>query len=183
MIIILKIILSILFTDLFTGAVHWWEDTYGNSNWKFFGKSIVIPNLEHHEFPRKFVKGSMFNRIKLSLYFAIGIGIVLHLVGMLNPYTLFILAYASLGNECHAIAHRTDTENGKIICFLQKVGLIQSRKMHGLHHKSPYNCNYCIQTNYVNPILNHIRFWEILEKIISLFGIKPNRGNPIRNGY
>lgn len=39
------------------------------------------------------------------------------------------------------------------------------------------------EDTYVNPILNFIQFWEILEKIISLFGINPNRGNPIRNGY
>jgi hypothetical protein len=39
------------------------------------------------------------------------------------------------------------------------------------------------EDTYGNPILNLIHFWEILEKIISLFGIKPNRGNPIRNGY
>lgn len=39
------------------------------------------------------------------------------------------------------------------------------------------------EDTYVNPILNLIHFWEILEKIISLFGINPNRGNPIRNGY
>jgi hypothetical protein len=181
--ILLKLFLSILISDLITGAVHWWEDAFGNPNWKYFGKLIVVPNLEHHQYPRKFIKGTFFNRVKLSFYFAIGIGVIFYFTGLLNYYTSFTLLYASIANECHAISHRTDAENGKLICWLQKIGLIQSKRMHGLHHSAPYDCNYCVQTNYLNPILNKIKFWESLEKSISLFGIKPTRGNPIRNGY
>ena len=80
-----------------------------------------------------------------------------------------VSGYGSFGNELHAIAHRTDKENGKIVCWIQKIGLIQSRKMHGLHHTSPYEINYCVMTNYCNPILNFIGFWNKLEKLISIF--------------
>jgi hypothetical protein len=28
------------------------------------------------------------------------------------------------------------------------------------HHKSPYNFNYCILTNYLNPVLDAFNFWH-----------------------
>ena len=52
--IVMKLFLLIIVTDFLTGTVHWWEDAYGNPSWKFLGKSVVIPNLEHHQCPRKF---------------------------------------------------------------------------------------------------------------------------------
>lgn len=181
--IIVNLILLILITDLLTGSVHWWEDAYGNPDWKYLGKSVVIPNIEHHKNPRGFLKGTFFDRIKLSLIIAIVLGAILYFFNCLNWQVLFCLAYGSLANEIHAITHRTDKENGKFICALQKIGLIQSRRMHGHHHTSPYDVNYCVLTNYLNPLLNKIGFWSKIEKFVSLFGIKPTRGNLNRGGF
>lgn len=181
--IFVNIILLILITDLLTGTVHWWEDAYGNPNWKYLGKSVVIPNIEHHKTPRGFFKGNFVDRIKLSLIIAIILGIIFYFLDVINWQVIFCLAYGSLANEIHAITHRTDKENGKIICALQKIGLIQSRRMHGLHHTSPYDINYCVLTNYLNPILNKIGFWQKIETAISFFGISPTRGNLNRGGF
>lgn len=76
--IFLNIVLLILITDLLTGTVHWWEDAYGNPDWKYLGKSVVIPNIEHHKTPRGFLKGTFVDRIKLSLIIAIILGIIFH---------------------------------------------------------------------------------------------------------
>jgi len=179
----LQILGLILLTDLFTGAVHWWEDAYGNPDWKYLGKSVVLPNMEHHRHPRGFLKGTFWERIRLSFYVALGIGLICWYLNLLNWQLIFSLCYASVANEIHAIAHRTDNENGKFIVFVQKIGMIQSRKMHGLHHSSPYNINYCVLTNYLNPILNKIHFWHVLEKMISILGIRPTRENVNRGGY
>lgn len=181
--IIIEILLCIIVTDILTGTVHWWEDTYGNPDWKHFGDSIVKPNIEHHKSPRKFLKDTFFQRIKLSAGIAFSIAIILLIIGVLNWQILFCLIYASLANEIHAITHRTDKENGKLIYLIQKTGLIQSRRMHGYHHSAPFDVNYCVLTNYANPILNKIKFWTILEHTIRLFGIKSTRGDINRNGY
>lgn len=181
--ILLKILALIIVSDFATGMVHWWEDAYGNPDWKILGKSVVIPNIEHHQFPRKFLKRTFFSRIRLSLLIALFIFIFLSIFSMVSWEIIFILLYSSMANEFHAITHRSDKENGIIIYFLQRIGIIQSRKMHGLHHRSPYNINYCVLTNYLNPILNAIRFWDAIEYIISLIGIKPTRGNTNRGGY
>ncbi len=37
--ILLQFFLLILITDLLTGTVHWWEDAYGNPDWKYLGKA------------------------------------------------------------------------------------------------------------------------------------------------
>jgi len=181
--IIIKIIIIILISDLLTGTLHWLEDAYGNPDSKWLGKSVVIPNIEHHQYPRKFLKSTFFDRVKISLIMAIVIAGFLMFFDLLSWEVSLMILYSSMANEIHAMAHRTDKENGKFVCFLQKIGLIQSRKMHGIHHSSPYNVNYCVMTNYLNPILNTIKFWEFLEFLIELLGIKPARGNANRNGY
>ena len=181
--IVIKIISIILLADFIAGIIHWWEDAYGNPNWRYLGKSIVQPNLEHHQYPRKFLKNSFWSRVKISVISGVFICVILYTFSFINLIVWSGIMLASLGNEFHAMAHRTDNENGKVVVALQKIGLIQSRKMHGQHHKSPYNINYCIMTNYLNPILNTIHFWTILEKTISYFGIEPTRGSTERKGY
>ncbi len=181
--ILIQVLLCIIITDFLTGAVHWWEDTYGNPDWKLFGNSIVKPNIDHHKKPRGFLKDTLFQRIRLSAIIALGIGIIIFFLGFLNWQIIFCLTYASFANEIHAIPHRTDKENGRLICIIQKTGLIQSRRMHGFHHSAPFNVNYCVLTNYLNPLLTKINFWVVLERTIDLFGIKSTRENPNRNGY
>lgn len=175
--VIFKIFLLILLTDLITGAFHWWEDRYGNPNWKWLGEAIVIPNLEHHQSPRKFLLGSFLERTGLSIIFSTITMFVFYFFDVLTWEVRFVLIYGSMANELHAMAHRTDKENGRLITLIQKTGLIQSRGMHGYHHQAPFDCNYCILTNYLNPVLNYIKFWTWLEKVISLFGINPIKKN------
>ncbi len=181
--IVAKIIIAIFAADLLTGIVHWWEDAYGNPNWKLLGRSVIIPNLEHHRSPRAFIKGTYWTRINTSL----GLGIILialcWVFHILNFYSVFAILLAAHGNEFHRFAHQTNKENGKFITALQNVGILQSRRHHGLHHQSPYVHHYCVVTNYLNPVLELIRFWNILEFILKyLFGIKVLRNSELRNG-
>ena len=171
MFVLLKIFGLILLTDLITGTVHWWEDAYGNPNWKVLGKLVVIPNLEHHEKPRKFLKDSSWSRIRLSLIIATILLAGAYFLNVLVWEVVFVLIYASFANELHAISHRTKKENGRLIGWLQWIGLIQSKRMHGLHHTSPYNVNYCVMTCYLNPMLNKLGYWEKIERFFLLFGI------------
>ena len=179
--IVINIILCILIADLLTGAIHWFEDAYGNPNWKFGLGQVVKDNILHHSQPNKFLEGSFLERIKVSLVIAAILFSLFIVCGIMNWYIAFTLAYASLSNQIHAILHEKQTN--KIILFLQKIGLIQSKEMHDLHHNAPYDCNYCVMTNYVNPILTYIDFWNRVEKFLSLFGIKSTRGSFIRDGF
>lgn len=181
--IVLQLLLCILLTDLLTGTIHWWEDAYGNPDWKFLGAKVVKPNIEHHRRPRSFLKHGFFKRIRLSLAIAVLLGTISWLLGCLVWQVAFCLLYGAMANEIHAMAHRSKKENGKLVTFLQWTGILQSRRMHGYHHSAPFDVNYCVLTNYLNPILNRIRFWEGLEWLIGRFGISPTRGNANRGGY
>ncbi len=176
------ILSAVVAADLLTGIVHWLEDTYGNPNTKFLGigKHIVIPNLVHHIKPRELTNGNWFSRIWTSMVFLLILLLVLVSLGMANSFIYLTFAIAMWGNEIHCWSHRTPKENGKIIIFLQRCYIIQSPKQHAKHHFSPYASNFCAITPYVNPILEVIHFWRILEWILRIVGIKSRRGTEVR---
>lgn len=173
----------ILCADFLSGIFHWWEDTYGNPNWPILGKHVVQPNLLHHHEPRAFLKGSYWQRNNTSIITGIILIGLPFLFGWFSLFYAACIAIASQSNEIHRKSHQTDKENGRLISFLQRTGLLQSRRHHGLHHQSPYHKNYCIITNYLNPVLECIRFFPILEWILATFFlINPLRASTMRGG-
>jgi ubiquitin-conjugating enzyme E2 variant len=56
---------------------------------------------------------------------------------------------------------------------LQLLGVLQSPEQHAKHHAQPFDRNYCVMTDATNPILQAIRFWQGLEFIVALFGVRP----------
>lgn len=181
MILILQLIAVILICDFISGIGHWLEDAYGNPNWKYLGESIIKPNLEHHQTPRSFLKRTYFYRNGQTILLAYFVTTFIYLTGWGNWQVVFGLLLLSQVNEFHAISHRANKENPLLVRWLQKIGLIQSRRHHGWHHKAPYDCRYCILTAYLNPVLDKLRFWKGLELFLSFFAIKPLRGTAARN--
>jgi ubiquitin-conjugating enzyme E2 variant len=59
-------------------------------------------------------------------------------------------------NEMHKWTHRTKAENGRLLTWLQQVGLLQPPVHHVLHHSDPKNTHYCVLTNYLNPLISLI---------------------------
>lgn len=179
---ILFFVEALLLADLLTGLVHWLEDTYGNPNTQFMGigKHIVIPNLVHHIRPRELTQGTWFSRVWTSAVFLLILLFLLWVFNCDSPMVYMVFAIAVWGNEVHCWSHRSPKENGKLITFLQKSYIIQSPKQHGKHHFSPYASHFCALTPYLNPILEMIYFWRILEFALKLIGIKPFRGTTHR---
>ena len=89
------------------------------------------------------------------------------LSGML---TWHIWLFAFLGvnaNQIHKWAHRTRRENGRFVTMLHKLRLLQSPQHHARHHTDPKNSHYCTITNFLNPVLDTIRFWDGLEWLLA----------------
>ena len=107
--IICKVFACILIADFFTGAIHWFEDAYGNPNWLILGK-VIQDNILHHNKPEEFLKGTFFDRIKVSLVIAILLFSVFLYFGIINYYIAFTLVYSSLANQLHAISHTPPPE-------------------------------------------------------------------------
>lgn len=180
---IFQVFLLWLAADFITGVIHWWEDTYGNPHWKVIGKHVVEPNLIHHKQPTKMLEGSYWNRINTSVFAAAIIGAIFWLVGLQAWQIFLCLLFCTQGNEIHAMSHRPDKRNGKAVLWLQKSGIFQSKKTHRWHHKAPYDTNFCIMSDFVNPVLNKLQFWKGVEwLILKLFKIEVLRGSPLREG-
>lgn len=180
--ILFSLIAIILVADFISGIGHWFEDVYGNPNWPLIGKYVVLPNIQHHLTPRSFLKQSYLYRNSTSFVVVIFIGVVFWILGLLSWQVGLLIAYLSQVNEVHAISHRKKSENATFIRFLQKIGLIQGLRHHGWHHAAPYDTNYCIMTEYLNPLLNKLKFWEQIESALKYIGFEPLRGTEIRNG-
>ncbi|CAH0996195.1 hypothetical protein EMA8858_02325 [Emticicia aquatica] len=181
LVIIFKISLIILGADFLTGIFHFWMDVYGRASMPFIGKHVVEVNLIHHRNPRKMVSNSYFSLTWTS--WLTGVIILTLSVVFWGFYWEFAasLVYGSNANLIHKWTHQTDKENGKIVSFLQKTGIIQSKKHHGWHHKAPFDTNYCILTDWLNPILHKLKFWEFIVWIFKRVGIRPVSGTQIRN--
>lgn len=52
---------------------------------------------------------------------------------------------------------------GILIAHSQDLNLLIGRKMHNLHHHSPFENNYCIVSGWWNPLLDSTGFFRGLE--------------------
>ena len=71
--------------------------------------------------------------------------------------------------------------SGNIKCYtacVQDAGILVSRKVHGAHHKAPFEGNYCIVSGFWNPILDaggsDASFFRWLERfVLARTGTRP----------
>lgn len=171
---ILRLFLIVVIADLIVGFVHWLEDRYGKETWPLIGPAIIAPNLLHHAQPRAFLVNSWWRSADLQLLAAALICAVAYGLGVLRWELVAILVLVVNANEVHKWTHRTKAENGWFITWLQDWRLIQGRKQHARHHGGNRDSHYCTLTEFVNPALERIRFWRVLEWIITRFtGVEP----------
>jgi hypothetical protein len=163
-----------LFADLLTGIFHWWEDRYGNPAWPILGALVVAPNIQHHKSPSAFTKGNYFYRNWTTLVPTLALGALCYLSG--EYFLALTCLFMSQSNELHCWSHMRCSYP---IRLLQRTGLIQTPKMHAIHHKRPYDQNYCVMTSFLNPPLTAIHYWGALEYLVGLFGVHPREERKI----
>jgi hypothetical protein len=164
--------LCFLAADFISGFGHWLEDTYSLPTWPYLGPAIAVPNIRHHKYPRQ-MGIDFWHRNGLQIVVALHAVAVLAITNYLTWPVGLTLAIAACSNEFHAIAH--GVTGNRLTDFLQEMGFIQSEEHHKYHHVKPFKTRFCVITNYLNPILDRIRFWSVLEWMVSLLGIPPKR--------
>jgi hypothetical protein len=172
----------LLAVDFITGLLHWAEDTWTKPGVsKLLDKYIVNDNIEHHRKPGLIRAGDYWgtNRVCIALAAVVAATLVLCRVHAWQAY--LIVAMLSQSNQVHLWAHSSNPP--QIVAWLQSLGILQSRREHSLHHKSPYATRFCTTTNYLNPILDRSGFWRALECTIERCGGKVQRANAARGGY
>lgn len=161
-----------LLADLVAGVFHWWEDQYVDDKWPILGRLVGAPNQQHHADPLAFTKPGYWGRnsttiIPSAILFA-----------LLFPSRWCLLAvFLSQANEIHAWSHQ---RCNWFIQMLQETGILQHPKNHAAHHRDPFDRRYCVMSSILNPILDRLYFWRVLECLAQLcFGVKPrSQGAP-----
>lgn len=170
-----QLLLALLAADFGSGLLHWFQDRYIQTDWPVLGNLVAEPNELHHQAPRAFTKDGFLQRNWASIAVACTLLLIFSLIDIINWFTGgFIVASALLPTQAHYWAHRTRKENGLLVTTLQKFGVLQSSRHHWRHHRGAKDNYFCTMTNYVNPILEIVKFFKCLEKLIRVaFRIKP----------
>jgi plasmanylethanolamine desaturase len=162
-----------LVADFLSGFVHWAGDTVGDETTPVFGPNFVRPFRYHHIDPKDitrhdFVETNGNNCIVVAPILAF---LMLTMPKTTGPYfyCAVVVAFTSwfvfCTNQFHKWAH--DDNPAGWIRALQRMGLILSPAHHAIHHASPQNKSYCITVGWMNPLLDRIGFFRILEAVIT----------------
>ena len=159
---------AVFTAEFAAGIVHWFEDAYVREDTPLIGKYVARPNIVHHHYPRYMTRHNWWQSSWDLCVLSALVVLIAWACGVLNWEVWLFAILAANANEFHKWAHRTKKENGPVITFLQKIGLLQSAQHHALHHTDPKNSHYCTLTNYLNPVLDGIRFWDGVEWALAM---------------
>ena len=176
----IQVAVAWLFADFVTGIVHWFEDRYmGPDQTIDFAAGVASDNQLHHDKPTAMLLNTPWENMRSAALFAWPIGLVLAICG--SPLWLWLgITFTSLGNWVHRWAHTPRRQLPRWIRGLQEFGIFLSPENHELHHrkngqlvsKGEAELSYCPMTDFVNPILDKIRFWQSMEASLRLLGIR-----------
>ncbi len=156
-----------LLADMISGFVHWFEDNFGSEDWPILGPLVIAPNRLHHANPTAFARdGTFLSRASTGTAFSLLLGLVmLFAIGPSVTLAVAVLG-GCLANEVHLWAHRPLAAPGFVRAF-QRIGLLQSLPHHAMHHRNPFDRNYCILTNWLNPVIERIGLWAFLDGLVA----------------
>ncbi|MCO5575241.1 hypothetical protein L7F22_029040 [Adiantum nelumboides] len=162
--------------DLATGIYHWGVDNYGDARTPIFGPQIDAFQ-GHHKRPWTIAKRQFANNIHAlarPATFSLAPFLLLPCPAYVDSFLAVFLSCVVYSQQFHAWAHTKKKDVPTLVTLLQDSGLLVSRKMHGSHHRPPYNVNYCIVSGLWNPLLDRTSFFSTLEKLIfSTFHVRP----------
>jgi plasmanylethanolamine desaturase len=162
-----QFIATVFAAEFTAGFVHWLEDAYIRDRTPLIGRFIGRPNTIHHPYPRYMTRHnwwqSSWDLVLLAAILLVGAWGC----GWLTWHVCLFAILAANANEFHKWEHRTRMENGRLISFLQDVKILQTTRHHARHHTDPKNSHYCTITNYLNPVLDTLRFWDGLESVLA----------------
>lgn len=178
------IFISWLLADWVTGIVHWFCDNYGSESMSYIGPAIIQPFREHHIHPGKICEHDFIETNGNS--FLLGVVVLGPIYYGIHDATAADFGYALaalsatatalfsiLANQFHKWAHISPEllAHKPILRFCQKIHLCLNPEHHRQHHKPPFSRSYCISCGWMNPVLDWLNFFGIIQKFLSFFGI------------
>jgi ubiquitin-conjugating enzyme E2 variant len=170
-----------LAADFTSGFVHWMADTWGSPDMPLIGRALVRPFREHHIDPLEITRHGFIETNGNNCLISIPSGLIAIALPVGPGHALGLYLSASLGslilwvmgtNQFHKWAHLPEPRG--LVAFLQRCRLILPPKHHAIHHKAPFAKYYCITVGWLNWPLTQMRFFRVMEAIVSAFtGMKP----------
>jgi len=162
--------LSIIVANFLSGLVHWTANTWGSIKIPIIG-NYIKSFREHHVNPSEINQHDYIETNGDNCLVALPLLLYVNIMEE-KVFLVWLATWIAITNQIHKWSHMNNAPN--YIRFLQKNRMILSKRDHHQHHIKPFDCNYCITTGWLNPILTKIGFWRGLEKIITLItGYKP----------
>jgi TMEM189-like protein len=161
-----------LVADFLSGFVHWAGDTVGDESTPVFGNNFVRPFRYHHVDPEDITRHDFVETNGNNCIVVAPILLLLILVmpktaegwffgGVVAASTAW---FVFCTNQFHKWAH--DPSPARWVRALQRAGLILSPEHHAIHHAAPQDKYYCITVGWMNPVLEKMRFFRIVEAIV-----------------
>ncbi|MDF1767569.1 fatty acid desaturase family protein [Maricaulis sp.] len=167
--------LGVLFADLMSGIVHWYIDTYGDPKTPILGKHVYWPTINHHAQPLDCTRASFWSRNGPNLALSAAFLVVFLILGWINAFTLSALATGVFASEIHVWSHKPKRKRPPLVHWLQSRGVLLSPKEHWQHHTHAHNTRYCTVTNLLNPALDRLRIFRLVEGFVEGFGRRKPR--------
>jgi hypothetical protein len=168
-----------LMADFISGFVHWLADTWGHTNMRFIGASLIRPFREHHVDPKAITRHDFIetngNNCLISLW--VGCICVFMPLDWAGYEAVLLFVMVSLGsmifwvmmtNQFHKWSHEDEDRLSPAVKALQRWHLILPIRHHGIHHTAPFDRYYCITTGWLNWPLTKLQFFKTLEKLVTL---------------
>ncbi len=168
-----SLFLGYILADFFTGAVHWFCDSFFSEKTPVIGNLIINPFREHHLYPLLITQDKFIEQDTTSFF--LFMPFLYHAVFIKNNYLEnpnmihihFLLVGLCIGTFCTNLFHKWAHQNNEnfIILRLQRLGLILSYDNHKKHHNN-HSKSYCVTSGILNPILDHLKFFPKMEQVI-----------------
>lgn len=178
---VIAILLGWIAADFVSGMVHWLADTWGSESLFWIGPRFLRPFRVHHVTPTSFLDCNFMDTNGDTAL--LGIPFLLAIFAIpLSTFpgwiaAIFLISFCLFAlptNQIHQWAHMQTPP--RAVQWLQRSGLILSRVAHDRHHSDGHQQHYCITTGFCNSGLEKIRFFPVLERLVTkLTGLKPRQ--------
>jgi len=170
----LTVLLAWLLADFMSGILHWLQDKHLNDNSKYeFLRRVNSDNTRHHTHPAYLTKLTHWENINTTLAVVLPLILILSLLGA-PDIILLALLFSIFANIVHRYAHLPVSRVPFWILQMQKTGLFISFDHHNKHHYNQYGLipkekstiRFCPMSNWLNPILDYIKFWKFMDYVV-----------------
>ena len=172
------------FADFITGIFHWAQDQYLSEERTKIPllKKIAADNDLHHTSPATMGKRTLWENTTSSIWVSLPVFAICWFVSA--PIVIWLgIFFGIFANAIHSFNHKPRSRVPEWIKILQSAGIFQSQIHHSRHHylnrkkimKEDTTEKYCVMTDFLNSILDAIKFFPVLERMLALCGLVSHR--------